>query len=118
MEVHESHRNGRQILILSGRMDESGAPLLKQHFEAAIRRGETDVLLDFAGVTYLASVGVRVLMACTKQLQTAGGRAELAALRPEMMEFFRMTGLSTIFVIHASVEEALDDPERSGQMSN
>ncbi len=115
MEIQEIFKEGTHLLALRGKLDADGARALAGYFEGVVARGEGRVLLDFSGVDYVSSVGVRALLLGTKQLQGVGGSAEIAGLNPQLLQFFQMSGLSTIFPIHSSVEQALDPSASSGE---
>jgi len=116
MEIESTQHEHLQVMRLDGRLDEQGAPILQAAFDETVPRGVTQCVLDFAGVDYISSVGIRALLLGTKQLQEAGGKAVLAGLSPALRQFFQMSGLSTIFTIHSSVEEALDANRPSGNV--
>ena len=116
MEIESTQYENVQVFRLTGRLDEDGAATLQEAFEAIVPRGITRCILDFAGVEYISSIGVRALLLGTKQLQEAGGKAMLAGLNPSLVQFFQMSGLSTIFTIHSSVEEALDANQPPGHV--
>ena len=71
--------------------------------------GETKkVLLDFSGVTYMSSAGLRVLMLAAKQCQKQKGEIVIAALQPMLREVFRISRFDTIFKVFETARAALD----------
>ena len=83
-------------LSLSGRLDTVTAPAL----DSAIREldGSTDLTLDMAGVSYISSAGLRVLLSAQKKLQKTGS-LKLTNVCADVMEVFEMTGFAEILVI-------------------
>lgn len=64
------------------------------------------VVVDFASVKYLSSVGFRPMLGLRRKLQELGGRMVLCNLTPEVAEVFRATRListskSSTFVFEA-----------------
>ncbi|MDR2483793.1 MAG: STAS domain-containing protein [Treponema sp.] len=57
------------------------------------------LVLDFQGVTYVASAGLRVLVLTQKKLAAAGGTLILRNLKSGILEIFQITGLDSIFTI-------------------
>jgi anti-sigma B factor antagonist len=65
------------------------------------------LVLDFAGVDYISSVGLRVLMIAAKQLRSAQARLSVAALQGVVAEIFTISRFDKVLVVNASLEEAL-----------
>jgi len=66
------------------------------------------LIVDFHGVDYLSSTALGKLITLKKKVEAVKGKLRLAAIKPEIMEVFRITRLDTIFDIDADVTEALD----------
>lgn len=78
------------------------APLL----DAAIaRRGA--LVLDFAGVDYISSVGLRVLMLAARRMREAQAPLALAALQTVVAEIFTISRFDKVLAVHPSVDAAL-----------
>ena len=58
-----------------------------------------DVVLDFENIDYIASAGLRVLVAVDKLTVKRGGSLKLLHPKDEVMEVFEMTGLAEVFDI-------------------
>lgn len=78
------------------------APLLAQ---AGERKGA--LVLDFAGVDYISSVGLRVLMIAAKQMRAAGARLSVAALQSVVAEIFTISRFDKVLVVCATLDDAL-----------
>jgi anti-sigma B factor antagonist len=65
------------------------------------------LVVDFQGVEYLSSTALGKLITLKKKVEAAEGKLRLAAIKPEIMEVFRITRLDTIFDIEPNVGEAL-----------
>jgi len=78
------------VLTLNGRLDTVNAPLL----ESRIKEMEniTELTLDFKGVNYISSMGLRVLLQAKKTLKAGGGRMSIINMRDSVREIFEMTG--------------------------
>ncbi len=106
MEIQE-HRQG-EILILepAGRLDSLSCRAFETRLLAALDQSGA-VVVDGAGLEYISSAGLRVLLVAAKHNRSAGGRMALAALRENVREVFDISGFSTIFAIHPTVAEAV-----------
>ena len=97
MNINIERENGKALMKLEGRLDTTTAPEL----EKAIN-GEGDELkylvLDFNGVDYISSAGLRVLLTAQKKMN-AQGHMELRGVSEAVMDIFEMTGFADILVI-------------------
>ena len=65
------------------------------------------LLRDFAGVEYVSSVGLRVLMLAAKQVTAQNGRIVIAALTPVVSEVFQISRFDLIFSVFDTLDSAL-----------
>lgn len=97
MNINIERENGKTLMKIEGRLDTTTAPEL----EKAIN-GEGDELkslvLDFKGVDYISSAGLRVLLTAQKKMN-AQGSMELNNVSESVMDIFEMTGFADILVI-------------------
>jgi len=66
------------------------------------------LIVDFQGVEYLSSTALGKLITLKRKVEAAKGKLRLTAIKPEIMEVFRITRLDTIFDIKKDVTEALE----------
>ena len=107
MEITTTNREGKTILSINGRVDTSTAPELEQAINTEIGHGNRKILLDFSGVSYISSGGLRVLLATAKNLKNPGDKFGICSLQPEVLKVFKLAGFTSIFSIYASEGEAL-----------
>ena len=80
-----------------GRLDTTTAPEL----DKTINEDTADVknlVLNFKGLEYISSAGLRVLLGAQKKMQKVG-TMKLINVCEEVMEVFEMTGFADILVI-------------------
>ncbi len=107
MEITTKNLENAAVLAIAGRIDTATAPALEQAINEEIDRQHRHLLLDFAGVSYISSGGLRVLLATAKKLKNPGDRFALCSLSPEVMKILKLAGFTSIFSIHPSEGEAL-----------
>ena len=94
----EIKRTAEQTLIeIVGRLDTTTAPEL----DKTINEDLADVknlVLNFKGLEYISSAGLRVLLGAQKKMQKVG-TMKLINVCEEVMEVFEMTGFADILVI-------------------
>ena len=69
MEVTEKRQNGISILGLLGRLDSNTSLEFEKRLFEVIEDGHRSVIVDFDGLDYISSAGLRVLLKATKELK-------------------------------------------------
>ncbi|MDR3337594.1 MAG: STAS domain-containing protein [Treponema sp.] len=98
MEIVKTREGDAITLSINGKLSAGTA----EEFGAALNAAtaETDkIILDFQGVSYLASAGLRVLVFAQKQLVSRSGSLSLINVNENVREVFEVTGLDDIFDI-------------------
>jgi anti-anti-sigma factor len=102
VKIVEEQRDGVLIVTLSGRVDSVSSPELETALLRHLASGEKRVLVDFAGVEYISSAGLRVLLLLAKKLKDADGRLVLSAMPESVRLVFELAGFLAIFAIEPS----------------
>ena len=94
----EIKRNAEEIVLeIVGRLDTTTAPAL----DKTINENVNDIkklTLDFKGLEYISSAGLRVLLGAQKNMQKIG-EMKVINVCESVMEVFEMTGFADILVI-------------------
>jgi anti-sigma B factor antagonist len=98
MDVVKTNADGKITLAISGKLSAATAEEFGVAVDAALAEG-TNLVMDFKDVTYLASAGLRVLIAAQKKLNAADGKLTLCNVGEEISEVFEVTGLDDVFDI-------------------
>ena len=94
----EKNCNGNEITLnVSGRLDTTTAPALETAVSENIGVCE-QLVLDFAGLEYISSAGLRVILKAQKAMSAKGGM-KLLHVNETIMEIFEITGFSDILTI-------------------
>jgi anti-sigma B factor antagonist len=107
MTIKEDKKNNAVILAVEGRLDSTTSAELERKLLARMEGGEKDFLLDFAGMDYISSAGLRVLLMAAKRCQKMAGKVVLSALNVNVREVFDIAGFTGLFTIYDSKEEAV-----------
>ena len=97
MTVEKTTNCGELTVSLAGRLDTVTAPEL----EAELREIAPDVkklTLDFSGLEYISSAGLRVILAAQKAM-SAQGEMSIRNANDNILEVFAITGFSDILTI-------------------
>lgn len=107
MEITEEKRGEVEIIGLRGRLDAVRSPGVEKRLLALVSEGNVRLALDLSGMSYISSLGLRVLIAVAKQVQTAGGKLALAALSDNVHQIFKIAGFSELFCVYQTLDEAV-----------
>ncbi len=107
MELVEKHTGTVTILEISGRLDSTSSKELEEKVMAVVSGGVKHLLMDFGGVDYINSSGLRVLLMAFQQLRKNGGKLHLCAIKDYMREVFDISGYTEIFPLFSEQPEAL-----------
>jgi anti-sigma B factor antagonist len=99
MEIVKTVSEGKTVLSLAGKLTAASAQEFSTAVEKALEESNA-LVLDFKDLSYLASAGLRVLVAAQKKLSVSGGSLSLLNVRREVMDVFEVTGLDEILDIH------------------
>ena len=108
MEITTTIHDTATILAVTGRVDSTTAGDFESALNATIDEGNRKIILDFTGLAYISSGGLRVLLATAKKLHNNGGRFALCGLSYEVQKVMKLAGFTTIFSIYATPHEAAD----------
>jgi anti-anti-sigma factor len=108
--VLTEHRHDQvAVLGIDGRIDSVTSSELEVAVVAMIQRGERKLVLDFAGVDYISSAGLRVLLIGAKEMQKCQGSLTLASLQPGVKDVLAVTGFLNLFRLFGTKEEAVGE---------
>lgn len=90
--------NGTELTIaLTGRLDTTTSPQLEAELKGSLG-GIKELNLDFAGLEYLSSAGLRVILAAQKVMNKQG-RMVIRNVNDMINEVFEITGFADILTI-------------------
>ena len=88
IEIGEVGHGGRRV-SLSGRLDTETAPLLEDSLAGLLAAPSvTAILFDLAGLQYISSAGIRVLVRARKGVEARGGGVVVARPTPSVKTLF------------------------------
>lgn len=97
LNIKKTAENEKLELTLEGRLDTVTAPELEAVMKESLD-GVKELLLDFTGLEYISSAGLRVLLAAQKTMNKQG-EMKLNHVGETIMEIFEVTGFSDILTI-------------------
>jgi anti-anti-sigma factor len=96
MDCQIRHTDTVAELVLVGSLDSSWSSYLSDRIDEVVRGGAIEVRLDMAGISYLSSNGIAILVRYHNQLRKIGGRFRIVADSEEVSRVLQLTGVSKI----------------------
>ncbi len=97
MTIEKIINGENATLKISGRLDTQTAPELEQELDAVLVDCK-DLTFDMAGLEYVSSAGLRVILKAQKAMNTKGAM-KLTGVNESIMEIFDITGFIDILTI-------------------
>jgi anti-sigma B factor antagonist len=87
------------VIVATGEIDVYSAPKLWESLSLLIERGHRDVVLDMAGVEFIDSQGIAVIVRALKHLQPMGGKVIVRSPRAQACTVLEISGLADLIQI-------------------
>ncbi len=98
MMTFDKKQDGKALtFLLSGRLDTNTAPEFEKELQDSLD-GVEDLTLDFSGLDYISSAGLRVLLSTQKRM-TKQGSMVIKNANETIKEIFEITGFIDILTI-------------------
>lgn len=107
MKIESSKKGIAVVIKVLGRMDAVTAPEFEKECDGWLAKGEKSFVVDLGGLEYISSAGLRSILATAKKLKAAQGNIHFCNLSGMVQEVFTISGFSSMFPIHDSLDEAL-----------
>lgn len=100
MEITRTARAEQYEIKLKGRLDASWSDRVGQALDECVQSGEHTIALDMAGVDYISSAGIRVLVIHARQLKGIQGRLLVVNASTMVRKALELVGLGEL--LHAA----------------
>jgi anti-sigma B factor antagonist len=105
LDVEE--KNSTTVLAVRGEVDVYTAPRLREKLVELVSQGKYKIVVNLEGVDFLDSTGLGVLVGGLKRLRSHDGDLTLVCTQPRILKVFEITGLTKVFAIFNSVDDAV-----------
>lgn len=112
LSVSAHSERGCVIAALSGELDITGAPALREQLLALLSPGTGRLVIDLSRVSLADASGLAVLVGTGRRAGLLGGFVRLAAPTPAVAEVLRVTGLHRQLDVFPTVQAAITGPGR------
>ncbi|NLX96795.1 MAG: STAS domain-containing protein [Rhodopirellula sp.] len=102
MEIQSRVGDDYTTFDIRGRLDAVSASQAEAALNDAIEAGASRLVVNLAGLEYVSSAGLRVVLATAKRLSRRDGKMVLCELQSGVREVFSMSGLLSILSVAES----------------
>jgi anti-sigma B factor antagonist len=107
LDLDVTEKNGVAVLAVKGEVDVYTAPRLREKLVELVTQGKHRIVVDLEGVEFLDSTGLGVLVGGLKRVRSHNGDLGLVCTQHRILKVFEITGLTKVFSIHDSVDDAV-----------
>jgi anti-sigma B factor antagonist len=100
-------KDGIEIVEVEGEIDVYTAPRLRELLIELVNTGFYQLVVNMERVEFLDSTGLGVLVGGLKRVRAHDGSLDLVCTQERILKIFRITGLTKVFGIHDTVDEAI-----------
>lgn len=97
LKISKVQDGSKLCVLLEGRLDTTTAPELEEELKQSLT-DVSELELDFAGLEYISSAGLRVLLSAQK-LMNKQGSMKILHVNDVIAEIFEVTGFCDILTI-------------------
>jgi anti-sigma B factor antagonist len=99
MDIREQWQGTKLVLSLSGPLDGLSSPELEKKLaQLQDEKNVTFLVFDFSELTYISSMGIRVILKAIKWMNAEKGKLSVINIPEVVREVFQLTGLIDLFI--------------------
>lgn len=103
--VNTENQQDAVVMHFTGRVDTISSKDFEQLLNDEIAKSPNYLIIDFSGIDYISSAGLRVLLVVAKKLPQ--NKFCIYGMRPTIRQVFDISGFAKILRIFSTLEEAL-----------
>lgn len=100
LKINKETAGDTLTVHLSGDLNVKTSPYLEEELTKSLS-GVKELILDFAGVEYISSAGLRVLLAMEKSMRRQNGKMKLLHVNSAVKEIIRLAGFLQVMHIES-----------------
>jgi anti-sigma B factor antagonist len=112
LKLGHYNKDGIEVVDVEGEIDVYTAPRLRELLIDLVNKKNYQLVVNMEKVEFLDSTGLGVLVGGLKRVRAHDGSLDLVCTQERILKIFRITGLTKVFGIHATVDEAIADKDK------
>ena len=94
------------VVTTQGRLDGNASTTFAARLEPLIG-AQSNFLLDFSGVEFVTSAGLRAILTILKKIKSSNGAVAMCCVQTQVREILDITGLTPMMQIYTSRSDGL-----------
>jgi anti-sigma B factor antagonist len=107
LKVGHYNKDGIEVIDVGGEIDISTASRLRELLIDLVSKDNYQLIVNLERVEFLDSTGLGVLVGGLKRVRAHDGSLDLVCTQERLLKIFRVTGLTKVFGIHETVDQAI-----------
>jgi len=107
LKLGQQTQDGIEVVDVEGEIDVYTAPRLRELLIDLVNKNNYNLIVNMERVEFLDSTGLGVLVGGLKRVRAYDGSLDLVCTQERILKIFRITGLTKVFGIHDTVDEAI-----------
>lgn len=107
MEIVEEVVGDTRVVVVSGRLDGAASTGFADRVGELASQANPKLLLDFGGVGFVTSAGLRAVLQIVKRVKANGGVFALCSVQEPVREVLDISGFTAMFSIHPTRSDAI-----------
>ncbi len=99
MKTNIEKQADKYLVTLEGELDTAAATEVEKTLQPLYSTNGLDVIIDCAGLEYIASSGLRILISLLKGAKAGGSKVVLKNMNDDIKSVFKLTGFINIFEV-------------------
>ncbi len=116
LSIHIHVVEGLHVFELTGSLDIATSPAVRAALTNASEQGDHRLIVDLTKVDFLDSTGLGALIGGQRRAKEFDGEIRLVAKEGQILRLLRITGLLKVFAVYPTLEDALKDGARVGDL--
>jgi anti-sigma B factor antagonist len=111
----ESRRSGTVVIVTpQDRFDTNSAPEVERVLFNHIEHGEKQMVLDLSNISYISSIGLRVILKAVMAMIRTGGRMVLCGGNDHVRTVLQLSGAMMMSLHAPTLDQALSKIQEPG----
>jgi anti-sigma B factor antagonist len=107
LKLGHYNKDGIEVIDVRGQIDIYTAPRLRELLIDLVSKNNYQLIVNMDKVEFLDSTGLGVLVGGLKRVRAHDGSLDLVCTQERILKIFRITGLTQVFGIHETVNQAI-----------
>jgi anti-sigma B factor antagonist len=107
LKLGHYNKDDIEVVDVEGEIDVYTAPRLRELLIDLVNKNNYQLVVNMEKVEFLDSTGLGVLVGGLKRVRAHDGSLDLVCTQERILKIFRITGLTKVFGIHETVDDAI-----------